>query len=109
MNATLTLIASILTTVEASFSSSQTIGKIAGWIAQILTSSADIDYELQHLNAEIQQMIDTGTEPTDENWAEWRGRSDAAHLIIQKSGDPPKYAATDTHLDDPVPEGEDTK
>lgn len=44
--------------------------------------------ELQKLADQVAEMVSAGTEPTAEQWADLRARSDAAHLALQNADAP---------------------
>lgn len=65
---------------------------LAGILDTVLVTAASLirageagSAELQALTAHIQAMVNSGTDPTEDDWNTLKARSDAAHTLIQAS------------------------
>lgn len=55
----------------------------------IVVAGIDVAGKLAALDDRIAAFVAEGRDPTDAEWADLEGRSDAAHAAIQGSGPPP--------------------
>lgn len=82
----LSLIPTVLRTLDAAVTAwrdSPVIHSILGAIANLVERGEDGAVELSALNDQITAMVSANRDPTDEEWAALKARSDAAHAGIQ--------------------------
>ena len=64
-----------------------TIGSVLALGATAIERGESGRVELKALKAQVEAMLSEGREPTDAEFASLKARSDAAHAVIQASGE----------------------
>ncbi|MGI9250733.1 MAG: hypothetical protein ACR2PR_06010 [Pseudohongiellaceae bacterium] len=83
------LIAQLLSTIAAAAIreniGDDSIAEILSIASALINRGVSASTELEALQAQVQMFVDQDREPTEDEWAQLRSRSDAAHATIQST------------------------